>query len=71
MWIAIIWQRIRKPIPRENVKKANALAEMIKGVIGAKRAESKYAKVKYAVIIGSDAVIPFYRTKESLPHHEQ
>ena len=49
--------------PRENVKKANILAETIKGVVGSKRAETKYAKVKYAVIIGSDAVIPFYRTK--------
>ena len=49
--------------PRENIKKANALAEMIKGAVGAERAKSKYAKVKYAVIIGSDAVIPFYRTK--------
>ena len=49
--------------PRENVKKANSLAEAIKGVVGSKRAETKYAKVKYAVIIGSDAVIPFYRTK--------
>ena len=49
--------------PRENIKKANILAETIKGVVGSRRSETKYAKVKYAVIIGSDAVIPFYRTK--------
>ena len=49
--------------PRENVKKANALAEVIKGIVGSKRAETKFTNVKYAVIIGSDAVIPFYRSK--------
>ena len=48
--------------PRENVKKANAVSEMIKAVIGSKRLEEKYAKVQYLIIIGSDAVVPFYRT---------
>ena len=49
--------------PRENVKKANTLAEMIKGIIGSKRTEKKYAKVEYVMMIGSDAVIPFYRAQ--------
>ena len=48
--------------PRENVKKANAAADTIKSILGSKRLEEKYAKVQYIMIIGSDAVIPFYRT---------
>ncbi|MEW6238722.1 MAG: hypothetical protein AB1656_25330 [Candidatus Omnitrophota bacterium] len=48
---------------QDNIRLANAVAEDVKTIIGAKRIEQKYAKVKYLVIIGSDAAVPFYRVE--------
>ncbi|MEW6237086.1 MAG: right-handed parallel beta-helix repeat-containing protein [Candidatus Omnitrophota bacterium] len=48
---------------QDNIRMANAIAEDIKAIIGSKRIEQKYAKVKYLVIVGSDAAIPFYRVE--------
>ena len=49
--------------PGENTKKANAVVEAVKGIIGNKRTDIKYAKVQYILFVGSDEIIPFYRTK--------
>ncbi|MEW6234969.1 MAG: hypothetical protein AB1656_06245 [Candidatus Omnitrophota bacterium] len=48
---------------QDNIRMANAVSEDIKAIIGGKRIEQKFAKVKYLVIIGSDAAIPFYRVE--------
>ncbi|MEW6235841.1 MAG: SUMF1/EgtB/PvdO family nonheme iron enzyme, partial [Candidatus Omnitrophota bacterium] len=48
---------------QDNIRMANAIAEDIKAIVGGKRIEQKYAKVKYLVIVGSDAAIPFYRVE--------
>lgn len=53
--------------PRENVRMASKVVKSIKSIVCAKWLEQKYADVKCLILVGSDAVIPFYRNPQYIP----